>query len=43
MNNQGIAYLRVSSLDQNLARQQEVMKSVELDKVFTRCTIISEL
>ncbi len=35
MNSQNIAYLRVSSLDQNLARQQEAMKSLEQDKVFT--------
>jgi DNA invertase Pin-like site-specific DNA recombinase len=35
MNNQNIAYLRVSSVDQNLARQQDAMKSVNLDKAFT--------
>ncbi len=35
MNNQNIAYLRVSSIDQSLSRQQEEMKSVELHKVFT--------
>lgn len=35
MNNQNIAYLRVSSLDQNLIRQQEAMKSVELYRAFT--------
>ena len=35
MNNQNIAYLRVSSVDQNLSRQQEAMASVELNKVFT--------
>ena len=35
MNNQNIAYLRVSSVDQNLSRQQEAMESVELNKVFT--------
>lgn len=35
MNNQNIAYLRVSSVDQNPSRQQEAMASVELNKVFT--------
>ena len=35
MNNQNIAYLRVSSIDQNLSRQQEAMASVELNRVFT--------
>ena len=35
MSNQNVAYLRVSSVDQSVARQQEAMKAVTLDKVFT--------
>lgn len=35
MNNQNIAYLRVSSIDQSLSRQQGEMQSIELHKVFT--------
>ena len=35
MSNQNVAYLRVSSVDQSVARQQEAMKAVSLDKVFT--------
>jgi len=35
MSSQDVAYLRVSSVDQNLARQQEAMNAVALDKVFT--------
>ena len=35
MNNQHVAYLRVSSVDQCLSRQEEAMKDVDLDKVFT--------
>ena len=35
MSNQNVAYLRVSSVDQNVARQQEAMKAVPLDKAFT--------
>ena len=34
MSNQNVAYLRVSSVDQSLARQQEAMKGIELNKVF---------
>lgn len=34
MNNQNVAYLRVSSIDQSLSRQQEAMKTVDLDRVF---------
>ena len=34
MSNQNVAYLRVSSVDQNLARQQEGMKDITLNKVF---------
>jgi hypothetical protein len=30
MSNQDVAYLRVSSVDQNIARQQEAMKTVNL-------------
>ena len=29
-----VAYIRVSTVDQNLARQKEEMKSVDIDKVF---------
>ena len=36
MSNQDVAYLRVSSVDQNVARQQEKFKAVSLDKVFTK-------
>lgn len=35
MNSQHVAYLRVSSIDQSLSRQEGAMKDVELDKVFT--------
>ena len=35
MNNQHVTYLRVSSIDQCLSRQEDAMKSVKLDKVFT--------
>ncbi len=35
MSNQDVAYLRVSSVDQSVARQQEAMKAVALNKVFT--------
>ena len=35
MSNQDVAYLRVSSVDQSVTRQQEAMKTVPLDKVFT--------
>ncbi len=34
MNIQNVAYYRVSSLDQNLARQKEAMKGIVLDKIF---------
>lgn len=34
MNNQNVAYLRVSSVDQNLARQQEAMERIKPDKTF---------
>jgi len=36
MSNQNVvAYLRVSSVDQNLARQEEAMKDINLNKIFT--------
>jgi DNA invertase Pin-like site-specific DNA recombinase len=35
MSSQNVAYLRVSSVDQSVARQQEAMKVVTFDKVFT--------
>ena len=35
MSSQNVAYLRVSSVDQTVARQQEAMKAVSLNKVFT--------
>jgi DNA invertase Pin-like site-specific DNA recombinase len=34
MNIQNIAYCRVSSIDQNLARQKEGMSGIDLDRVF---------
>lgn len=34
MSNQNVAYLRVSSVDQSLARQQEAMKDIKQNKVF---------
>ncbi len=34
MNNQNVVYLRVSSVEQNLARQQEAMETVKPDKTF---------
>lgn len=35
MSSQHVAYLRVSSVDQSLARQREAMSSVPIDKAFT--------
>jgi DNA invertase Pin-like site-specific DNA recombinase len=35
MSSQNVAYLRVSSVDQTVARQQEAMKAIVLDKAFT--------
>lgn len=34
MSNQNVAYLRVSSVEQSLARQQEALKDINLNKVF---------
>jgi DNA invertase Pin-like site-specific DNA recombinase len=34
MSSQNVAYLRVSSVDQSVARQQEAIKVVSLDKTF---------